>query len=71
MTLDAPEPIAAYLAAEERRSGRAFPLLHRRRHCPRRGRDIAVVSDPPMEAAADENTDTFCRWSTRKRMETR
>src|SRR5712671_7531939 len=63
------------IPGRRRREGRgcAFPLLHRRRHCPRRGGGIIAVvtrSDNGNKRWT-RNTDTSCRRSTLKRMETK
>jgi len=74
MTLDAPEPIAAYLAAEEAKGrGRVFPAASPKTAVSTtKGGIIAVVTRSANGSKRrTRNTDTFCRWSTRKRTETR
>jgi len=49
------------------RRGRAFPLLHRDGTVHDEGRIIAVVTRSANGSKRrTRNTDTFCRWSTRK-----
>src|SRR6266436_3733501 len=73
MTLDAPEPIAAYLAAEEAKDADAVSRCFTEDGTVHdegrdyRGRDAIRQ----WKQRRTRNTDTFCRWSTRKRMETR
>jgi len=73
MTLDAPEPIAAYLAAEEAKDADALSRCFTEDGTVHdEGRDHRG-HDPicQWKQAADEKYRyTFCRWSTRKRMET-
>src|SRR6266436_858269 len=72
MTLDAPEPIAAYLAAEEAKDADALSRCFTEDGTVHdegrdyRGRDAIRQ----WKQRRTRNTDTFCRWSTRKRMET-
>jgi len=73
MTLDAREPIAAYLAAEEAKDADAVSRCFTEDGTVHdegrdyRGRDAIRQ----WKQRRTRNTDTFCRWSTRKRMETR
>ncbi len=73
MTPDAPEPIAAYLAAEEAKDADALSRCFVEDGLSMtRGGIIAVVTRSANGSKGQtRNTDTFCRWSTRKRMETR
>src|SRR5467141_1240526 len=71
MTLDAPEPIAAYLAPKRRRTRTRFPAASPKTALSTtRGGIIAVVTRSANGSKRrTRNTDTFFRWSTRKRME--
>jgi len=71
MTLDAPEPIAAYLAAEEAKDADALSRCFTEDALSTtRGGIIAVVTRSANGSKRrTRDTDTFCRWSTRKRME--
>jgi len=75
MTLDAPEQICSIPGRRRGEGrGRAFPLLHRRRDCPRRGAGLSRrEGDPPMEASGGREIPIVrsADGQRAKRMETR
>jgi len=73
MALDVPEPVAAYLAAEEAKDADALSVASQKTALSTtRGGIIAVVTRSANgNKRWTRNTDTSCRRSTLKRMETR
>jgi hypothetical protein len=73
MALDVPEPVAAYMAAEEGRTPTRFPVVSQTTALSTtKGRIIAVVKRSGNgNKRRTRNTDTSCSRSTLKSMETR